>query len=36
MPASVTYDPAQASTYPANQLVYYNNNLYAADTASPT
>jgi hypothetical protein len=33
---TVTYNSAQASGYPQNQLVYYNGNLYAADVTGPT
>jgi hypothetical protein len=34
--ASATYDPSKASTYRQNDIIYYNGNLYSANTNSPT
>ncbi|MDR1736284.1 MAG: hypothetical protein LBR85_05375, partial [Oscillospiraceae bacterium] len=34
--ASVTYDPNMASSYVKDQLIYYNGDLYTANSNSPT
>jgi hypothetical protein len=34
--ASVTYDPTKSGTYQKDQIVYYNGDLYVANSNSPT